>query len=101
MTSSLAEVSGGSTGFTIEAAWYGYLADYTYSGSSSPETGWLPSYPLGKGLQIKAKLEKIALKTVAAEIYAAEQLGFNNPTTYNSDNFPDKIIVESSNWFLE
>lgn len=47
LTSSLERVSGGSTGFTLEALWYGYIDEYVYTGSSSPFTGWQPSYPLG------------------------------------------------------
>lgn len=72
LTSNLEGVRGGSIGFTIEACWYGFIDDYVYTGSSSPETGWLPSYPLSPGLQYKLQLDKIAIKTVAAELLDAK-----------------------------
>ena len=36
LTSSLEGVCGGSTGFTLEAMWFGYTDEYVYTGSSSP-----------------------------------------------------------------
>lgn len=101
LTSDLEQVSGGSIGFTIEACWYGYTTDYIYSGSSSPETGWLPSYPLGAGLQQKLVFDKIAIKTLAQELDSAKQLGADVPMRYKGGDLPTKVAVESSTWFLE
>lgn len=56
VTSDLTGVSGGSIGFTLEAMWYGFQDKYVYTGSSSPATGWLPSYDLAAGLAIKAQI---------------------------------------------
>lgn len=63
LTSSLEDVRGGSAGFTLEAIWYGFTDEYVYTGSSAADTTWLPSYPLGAGLEAKAQLPKIAAKT--------------------------------------
>lgn len=102
LTSSLELVSGGSIGFAIEAAWYGFTPEFVYSGSSSPQTGWLPSYRFAGTLEPKSQIEKIAIKTTSDELKAAVALGFHVPTNYEPrDSLPGKIAVESSNWFLE
>jgi hypothetical protein len=54
LTSSLENVRGGSIGFTLEAIWFGFSKEYVYTGSSAADTTWLPSYPLGAGLEFKA-----------------------------------------------
>ena len=71
LTSSLTDVQGASTGFTLEAIWYGYTDEYAYTGSSSPETGWLPSYKIGKALAGKLSTGKVAVKTISAELAKA------------------------------
>lgn len=102
LTSSLENVRGGSIGFTLEAIWFGYTDDYVYTGSSSPETTWLPSYNLGKGLALKAQLPKIAAKTIAAELRVAPELGYTTPLHFDGgDAYPAKVCVESSSWFME
>lgn len=42
MSFSKTRVEGPSIGTGIEAAWFGYDARYAYTGTSSPETGFLP-----------------------------------------------------------
>ncbi len=80
--------------------WYGYTPTYAYSGSSSPQTGWLPSYPLGEGSKPKVALDKIALKGMATDIGMYEDIGCVNPTRFDN-TMHSKVVLESSNWFLE
>lgn len=101
LTSDLEGVSGGSAGFTLEAIWFGYLKEYVYTGSSSPDTCWLPSYPLDEGLALKAQLDKIAAKTVASELAESKDFGYTVPLTFDGKTFPNKVCVESSTWFME
>lgn len=102
MTSSLTEVSGGSIGFAIEASWFGFTDEYVYSGSSSPQTGWLPSYTMNQGLEFKYGLNRLAVKTVAAELEVAQDLGYECVTRYViGESLPSKVAVESSAWFFE
>jgi hypothetical protein len=76
-------VRGGSTGFTLEAIWFGFSNQYVYTGSSAPNTGWLPSYPLREGLATKASIDKIAAKTLAKELNDATALGYLVPTAFD------------------
>jgi hypothetical protein len=101
LTSGLENVRGGSVGFTLEAIWFGYTSQYAYTGSSAPNTGWLPSYPLKDGLEFKAQLPRVAAKTVAKELAAAEILGYHIPHSFDGKTYPSKVCVESSSWFME
>jgi len=101
LSSSLEGVSGGSIGFCIEAIWFGYPDAYAYTGSSSVETGWLPSYPLSQAAKAKVSLERIAVKTIASEIEFFTNLGLDNPLFYDPSKMPTKLVCESSVFFLE
>ena len=102
LTTDLQNVSGGSICFSIEAAYFGFSDEYVYSGSSSPMTGWLPSYDLGEAAEYKSQLEKIAVKTLAKDLENCEALGFEVVTRHEkSGSLPARVAVESSVWFFE
>lgn len=102
LTTDLQDVSGGSICFSIEAAYFGFTDEYVYSGSSSPMTGWLPSYDLGEAVALKSKLDKIAVKTLAGDLDNCEEAGLQVVTRYeNNGSLPARVAVESSVWFFE
>lgn len=62
----------------------------------------MPSYDLGQAVELKSQIEKIAVKTLAADLTNCEDVGFKVVTRYEGgENLPARVAVESSVWFFE